>query len=111
MGFRRMMHYPPITALANIVAQHEKLERAAQVAKEIGDFFTKVERQFPGIKSLGPGPAPLAKVERRYRIQFLLKSNSRANLHALLKQLVHHCAQSAIQPREVMIDVDPVNIM
>ncbi len=111
MGFRRMMHYPPITALANIVAQHEKLERAAQVAKEIGDFFTKVERQFPGIKILGPGPAPLAKVERRFRIQFLLKSNSRANLHSLLKQLVHHCAQSAIQPREVMIDVDPVNIM
>ena len=111
MGFRRMMHYPPITALANIVAQHEKLERAAQVAKEIGEFFTKVEGQFPDIKILGPGPAPLAKVERRYRIQFLLKSNSRANLHALLKQLVHHCAQSAVQPREVMIDVDPVNIM
>ena len=111
MGFRRMMHYPPITALANIVAQHEKLERAAEVAKEIGDFFTKVEGRFPGIKILGPGPAPLAKVERRYRIQFLLKSNSRANLHALLKQLVHHCTQSAIQPREVMIDVDPVNIM
>jgi len=111
MGFRRMMHYPPITALANIIAQHEKLERAAQVAKEVGDFFTKVEGQFPGIKILGPGPAPLAKVERRYRIQFLLKSNSRANLHALLKQLIHHCAQSAIQPREVMIDVDPVNIM
>ena len=111
MGFRRMMHYPPLTALANIVAQHEKLERAAQVAKEMGDFFTKVEAQFPGIKILGPGPAPLAKVERRYRIQFLLKSNSRANLHALLKQLVHHATQSAIQPREIMIDVDPVNIM
>jgi primosomal protein N' (replication factor Y) len=111
MGFRRMMHYPPITALANIVARHEKLERAAQVAKEIGDFFTKVEAQFPGIKILGPGPAPLAKVERRYRIQFLLKSNSRANLHALLKQLVHHSTQAATQPREVMIDVDPVNIM
>ena len=55
MGFRRMMHYPPITALANVVAQHEKLERAAQVAKEIGEFFTKVEGQFPGIKILGPG--------------------------------------------------------
>jgi len=111
MGFRRMMHYPPITALANVVAQHERLERAARVAKEMGEFFNKVERQFPGIKILGPGPAPLAKVERRYRIQYLLKSNSRATLHALLKQLAHHCAQSGVQPREVMIDVDPVNIM
>jgi primosomal protein N' (replication factor Y) len=111
MSFRRMMHYPPITALANLVAQHEKLERAAQVAKEMGEFFTKVEGQFPGIKVLGPGPAPRAKVERRYRIQFLLKSVSRAPLHALLKQLADHCDRSGIQPREVMIDVDPVSIM
>jgi primosomal protein N' (replication factor Y) len=111
MGFRRMMHYPPITALANVVAQHEKLERAAQVAKEMGEFFTKVEGQFPGIKILGPGPAPLAKVERRYRIQFLLKSVSRARLHALLKQLADHCERSGVQTRDVMIDVDPVSIM
>ena len=111
MGFRRMMHYPPITALANVVAQHEKLERAAQVAKEMGEFFTRVEGRYPGIKILGPGPAPLAKVERRYRIQFLLKSVSRASLHALLKQMAQHCALSGFQPREVMIDVDPVNIM
>jgi len=111
MSFRRMMHYPPITALANVVAQHSKLERAAQVATEMGEFFTKVEGQFPGIKIFGPGPAPLAKVERRYRIQFLLKSASRARLHALLKQLADHCERSGVQPREVMIDVDPVNIM
>jgi primosomal protein N' (replication factor Y) len=111
MGFRRMMHYPPITALANLVAQHEKLERATLVAQEIGEFFNRVEGQFPTVKILGPGPAPLAKVERRYRIQFLLKSGSRATLHALLKQLLQHCAQSGIQPREVMVDVDPVSIM
>jgi primosomal protein N' (replication factor Y) len=111
MSFRRMMHYPPVTALANVLAQHEKLERAAQVAKEMGEFFTKAEGQFRGIKILGPGPAPLAKVEQRYRIQFLLKSASRTPLHALLKQLADHCERSGIQPREVMIDVDPVSIM
>jgi primosomal protein N' (replication factor Y) len=77
----------------------------------MGEFFTKVEGQFPGIKILGPGPAPLAKVERRYRIQFLLKSVSRGALHVLLKQLADHCDRSGIQPRELMIDVDPVNIM
>jgi len=111
ISFRRMMHYPPITALANVVAQHERLERASQVAKEIGEFLARSEGQFPGIKILGPGPAPLAKVERRYRIQYLLKSVSRAALHALLKQLVHHCTRSGVQPREVMMDVDPVSIM
>jgi primosomal protein N' len=50
-------------------------------------------------------------VERRYRIQFLLKSVSRARLHALLKQLADHCERSGVQTRDVMIDVDPVSIM
>ena len=29
MRFRRMMHYPPMTALANVIAQGSKLEQAA----------------------------------------------------------------------------------
>jgi primosomal protein N' (replication factor Y) len=111
MSFRRLLHYPPITALANVVAQHEKLERAAQVAAEVGEFFNKAAGQYPGIKVLGPGTAPLARVERRHRIQFLLKSVARAPLRALLKQLAAHGEHSGIQAHELMIDVDPVNIM
>jgi primosomal protein N' (replication factor Y) len=111
MGFRRMMHYPPVMALANVIAQDTQLEDAARVAKEIGDFFTSMEGRCPGLKILGPGPAPLARVEGRYRIQFLLKSTSRAALHNLLRQLVDHCERQGISPRSVMIDVDPVSVM
>ncbi len=35
MRFRRMMHYPPVIALANVIAQGSKLEQAAQVAKHV----------------------------------------------------------------------------
>jgi len=111
MRFRRMMHYPPVSALANVVAQDTKLDVAARVAKQIGDFFTAVEGKFPGLKVLGPSPAPLAKVEGRYRIQFLLKSPSRARLNAILHQLVDHCEQQGVFPRSVMIDMDPVSVM
>jgi primosomal protein N' (replication factor Y) len=111
MRFRRMMHYPPVTALANVIAQDTKLEQAARVAKQIGDFFSAVERQSDGLKILGPSPAPLARVEGRYRIQFLLKAVSRARLNAVLRQLVDHCEQQGISPHSVMIDVDPVSIM
>ncbi len=111
IGFRRMMHYPPITALANVVAQDTKLERAAQVAKQIGDFFTAVEKRYTGLKILGPAPAPLARVEGRFRIQFLLKSGSRSRLHELLRQLVDYCEQQGILPRSVMIDMDPMSVM
>ncbi len=111
MSFRRMMHYPPCTALANVLAQDTKLERAAQVAKQIANFFAAVDTANQGIKVLGPNPAPLARIEGRYRIQFLVKAASRARLNATLRALLDDCDRRGITPRSVMIDVDPVSIM
>jgi primosomal protein N' (replication factor Y) len=111
MSFRRLMHYPPVTALANVIAEDTKLERAAQVASQIGSFLTGIEGRSPGIKVLGPSPAPLARLEGRYRIQFILKSASRARLNTALRQLADHCEAQGIPPRAVMIDMDPVSVM
>src|SRR5579859_232348 len=111
MRFRRLMHYPPWTALANIIAQDTRLERAAQVARQIEGFFTTSEKDSKTLKILGPSPAPLARVEGRYRIQFLVKSSSRARLNEILRRLADHCDQLGIPPRAVMIDMDPVNLM
>ena len=111
MGFRRMMHYPPHTALANVLAQDSKLERAARVAKQIGDFFARMAGNNQGIKVLGPNPAPLAKIKGSHRIQFLVKAASRARLNDVLHRLVRHCEQQGIPRQSIVIDVDPVSIM
>ncbi len=111
MRFRRMMHYPPVTALANVIAQDATLEKAARVANQIGKFFAAAAGEPPALKILGPTPAPLAKLEGRFRIQFLLKSNSRARLNETLRRLIDHCDHEGIPPRAVMIDVDPTSIM
>jgi len=111
MRFRRMMHYPPVTALANVMARGSDLEKAALVAKKVGDFLIPLEQRAEGLKILGPTPAPLAKVEGSFRIQFLIKCTSRARLNSILRQLADHCEQHGIPPRSVMIDMDPTNIM
>jgi primosomal protein N' (replication factor Y) len=111
MRFRRMMHYPPHTALVNIILQDEKLEQAARVAKLTGEFFAGADTSRLGIRVLGPSPAPLAKIEGRYRIQFLLKAVSRARLNDLLRRLLDEFEQQRISPRSYVVDVDPVNIM
>jgi primosomal protein N' (replication factor Y) len=111
MRFRRMMHYPPCAALANIVAQDTDLEKAARVAKQIGSFLARAANAAQGFKVLGPASAPLARIEGRYRIQFLVKSNSRARLNDVLRRLADDCQQRGIPPQSVMIDMDPVSIM
>jgi primosomal protein N' (replication factor Y) (superfamily II helicase) len=111
MRFRRLMHYPPWTALANIIAQHEDLERAAGVARQIKDFLNGSEKATQGMKVLGPSPAPLARIEGRYRIQTLVKAATRAKLNEVLHRLVDYCEQRGVAPRDMMIDMDPVNLM
>ena len=111
LRFRRLMHYPPCAALANVIAQEEKLEQAASVAQQIQKILARVEGSAQALKVLGPSPAPLAKIEGRHRIQFLLKANSRARLNEVLRRLADQCEQRGISPRAVMIDMDPVSVM
>ncbi|MGA3323046.1 MAG: primosomal protein N' [Terriglobia bacterium] len=111
MCFRRMMHYPPVTALANVIAHGAKLEQAAQVAKHVGNFLIPLEKQTEGLKILGPTPAPLAKLQGRFRIQFLMKCTSRARLSTILRRLADYLDQQGIPQRSLMIDMDPMNIM
>jgi primosomal protein N' (replication factor Y) len=111
MRFRRMMHYPPVTALANVIAHVAKLDQAAQVAKHVGNFLIPLEKNTEGLKILGPTPAPLAKLEGRFRIQFLIKCTSRARLSTILQRLADYTDQQGIPQRSLMIDMDPANIM
>ena len=41
MRFRRMMRYPPVAALAHVVAQDKKLERAVEMAKQIDRYLKR----------------------------------------------------------------------
>jgi primosomal protein N' (replication factor Y) len=111
MRFRRMMHYPPLTALANVIAQGADLEKAAIVAKHAGRFLLPLEKSTEGLKILGPTPAPLARLEGRYRIQFLLKCTSRARLSGILQRLADYVEQQGVPSRSLVIDMDPANIM
>jgi primosomal protein N' (replication factor Y) len=108
--FRRVMHYPPATALANIVAQDVNLDRAAEVAAQLDRFLRRAADE-RSLRILGPHPAPLARIKGRYRIQILLKASSRSYLNAVLRNMAAECERYKIPQRLVMIDMDPVNIM
>ncbi len=109
--FRRALHYPPCVALANLLVVDPKLERAAQVAAEIGRYLYGRDGGLEGVKVLGPNPAPLAKIKGKYRLQFLLKAASRARLNALLRSLLVECDRRGVPLRSLVIDVDPVSVM
>lgn len=107
--FRRMMHYPPFTALANVIVRDRKLETAIRYARALHTFFAQREEQ--GLKVLGPAAAPLARLRREYRFQFLLKSPRRALLASVLAACLDFCEQKQIPESAVLLDVDPISLM
>jgi primosomal protein N' (replication factor Y) len=106
LRFRRLMHYPPFTALASLLVRDRRLERAIAWARTLAGFFASRERE--GLKVLGPAAAPLARLKSEYRYQFLLKSPSRAGLVQTLAACLDFCARKEIPERAVLVDVDPV---
>jgi primosomal protein N' (replication factor Y) len=109
LHFRRLMHYPPFTALASLLVRDTKIEDAIRWSRQIATFLEPMEGR--GIKVLGPAAAPLARVKREYRFQLLLKSPRRAALHRVLAECVAFCAEKKIPDRAVLLDVDPVSLL
>jgi primosomal protein N' (replication factor Y) len=109
LRFRRLMHYPPFTALANVIVRDRKMENAARWARMLDGFLRPCEAQ--GLKVLGPAAAPRARLKREYRFQFLLKSPKRSALNSVLAGALEFCAQREIPESAVMVDVDPLSLM
>jgi primosomal protein N' (replication factor Y) len=107
--FRRLLHYPPVVALASVLVRAPKVEKAIQWSRQIEKFFES--QRVPEIRVLGPAAAPLARLKGDYRFHFLLKSSRRASLNRILSRCLAFCAEQSIPDRAVLIDVDPVNLM
>ncbi len=107
--FRRLMHYPPFAALANVVVRDRDLERVLAWTRALAGYFGRSEAE--GLKVLGPAPAPLARLKREHRFQFLLKSPRRSALVRALGGCVAFCAAKEIPETAVLVDVDPVSLM
>jgi primosomal protein N' (replication factor Y) len=109
LHFRRLLHYPPFTALANVLVRDRKLDAALRWTRALQDFFT--HRKIEAVRVLGPAPAAIARLRKDYRFQFLLKSPERRTLQELLRSAVTHAREKEIPPGAVLVDVDPLTLL
>ena len=109
LQFRSWMHYPPYSALANVIVRSDKLDDALQWSGTLGQWFDATRHE--GVRVLGPAAAPIPRLKRDYRYHFVLKSPSREKLHTTLRAMLAHAAQQKIPRTQIIVDVDALWLM
>lgn len=108
LQFRRMMRYPPFSALANIMVRSTSQQQAMDMAAEIGNFFGPNPQD---LKILGPAEAPIPRLKTEFRYQLLVKAVGRKRLNEILHSLRAFAEQQRWPATSLIIDVDPLTLL
>ncbi|HWW18731.1 MAG TPA: primosomal protein N' [Candidatus Saccharimonadales bacterium] len=107
--FRRAMAYPPFSSLANVIIRNTDLEKAIRWSRQLSEYFSPHDGR--GLRILGPAAAPLAKLKKEHRFQFLLKSPKRSLLAKVLGGAMSYLELKEIPETAVLVDMDPLSLM
>jgi primosomal protein N' (replication factor Y) len=108
--FRRSMHYPPFSALINILVHDKEFDRANMAATDLSREMRE-SSQAAGLRVLGPAPAPIARLKSEHRFQLLIKARSRTRARQALDRAMDRVAALGHNLRSISIEVDPVSLM
>ena len=106
MRFRKALWYPPFTAMASIVVRSAKLGDALTMSRDLGQHL--LARLPDGLRLIGPGAAPVARLRSEYRFQFLIKSLNRGGVAELLRHARRFAEEREWPDSVLVVDVDPI---
>ena len=118
MEFRRELLYPPFTHFATLTVSGLKQERVESSALVLRDVIIRAMGEGGSIPRrgkvdiLGPAPAPLSRIKKKYRWQLTLKARKVSSIHRILTSLREETEKNQMLKRvNVIIDVDPVGML
>ncbi|MGD2136044.1 MAG: helicase-related protein, partial [Gemmatimonadales bacterium] len=110
---RRDPPYPPHTWLVNVVVSDTDERRAAAAATEVGTWLRGlVAARAPGtVEIVGPAPAPLPRVKRRWRWHLLVRAADRRQVGRVLRYASEHAPHARRGRVRLVFDRDPVDVL
>jgi len=106
--------YPPHVALVNVLVSGLAEVPVAEAAVEVGDWLRGLvaARGAEAVEIVGPAPAPLTRIKRRWRWHLVLRSPERALLGRVLRYAARRAPHAERGgPIRVVFDRDPVSLL
>jgi primosomal protein N' (replication factor Y) (superfamily II helicase) len=113
LHFRKLLFYPPFTAIANVLIRGRDLGQVSAWVEEIRKWLDaqRSNRSLSGARLLGPAPAPIPRLKGLHRFHFVLKSPRRDVLAILLRNLLQFAAEKNIPRSSLIVDMDAISLM
>ncbi len=115
METRKTLKYPPFARLILLRVIGKQEDQVVAYGKVIASFLTD-QKKGRNYVVMGPAPAPLVKINHRYRYQILVKQPrqedpSMSFLRKLIREGIYKNPEVRKWPVAIQIDVDPIEIL
>jgi primosomal protein N' (replication factor Y) len=108
--YRERLAYPPYFVLASIMIKHREHAQAmtnANILRHSLDAANPERR----VRVLGPAPATIGRLKNEFRVQMILKAQSRRALRETLDVALADAEAHGAEMRHIYVEIDPVNLM
>lgn len=106
--YRKQMQYPPFCDFIYFLLSGDQ---EADVKAEIESISAFIKQaSLPILKTIGPAPAPIAKIKNKFRYRLLLKAEHAEDFLPLLHEINRGHRESRMKNR-LIIDINPVSMI
>ena len=108
MEFREQLKYPPVDRVALLTLKGRNEDKVKLFADHVRKELEKALAEVKDLIIAGPAPAPLARAEKNYRYQIMLRARQMTAVSRRLAVLL----ESLNLPEDVLlaVDIDPVDL-
>ena len=108
IALRKQLKYPPFCDIIVISFNSPKEDEIKKVSKEVYEYLNnKLSEEF---KVFIPMPAPINKIQNRYRWRIIIKGNMTKDANKILNDCLKNIYQKDLKETRISIDVNPNNM-
>lgn len=108
--YRQEFLYPPFCDIINITVSSSDKAVAEDAANKIAMTLRVALRSYNDCSFYGPAPAPLSRIQGRYRIRLWLKCNADDNFIKILRETIHEKKTARKTDLSVIADINPYSM-